>query len=203
MKIKKKITEKKSLAESGKRSRAESSIKVMVIDDDDFVLELLDEFLTDSGYDVYTTDSGEAALEQIKTASPDVALVDFKLPGMDGLETIRRISEVSSDTVTIIMTGFPTLDSSIMAIKLGASDYILKPFKLDEVSLSLQKAVRERRMKSEMSQLRKRVSELESSISEKKDSIKIHKNIGVIPGPHGYSTRYVTPKDSGDAKSGS
>lgn len=203
MKIKKKITEKKSLPESEKRSRAESSIKVMVIDDDDFVLELLNEFLTDSGYDVYTTDSGEAALEQIKTASPDVALVDFKLPGMDGLETIRRISEVSSDTVTIIMTGFPTLDSSIMALRLGASDYILKPFKLDEVSLSLQKAVRERRMKSEMSQLRKRVSELESSISQKKDSIKIHKNIGVVPGPHGYSARYVTPKDSGDAKSGS
>ena len=203
MKSKKENARRKSSARGGKDSAVESSVKVMVIDDDAFVLELLSEFLTDSGYDVFTIDSGEAALEQIKTSSPDVALVDFKLPGMDGLETIRRINEMSSDTVTIIMTGFPTLDSSIMAIKLGASDYILKPFKLDEVSLSLQKAVKERRMKSEMNQLREKVSQLESSISEKKDSIKIHKNVGVIPGPHGYSAKYIRPKDTGNAKSGS
>ncbi len=194
---------RKSSARGGKDSAVESSVEVMVIDDDAFVLELLSEFLTDSGYDVFTIDSGEAALDQMKIASPDVALVDFKLPGMDGLETIRRINEMSSDTVTIIMTGFPTLDSSIMAIKLGASDYILKPFKLDEVSLSLQKAVKERRMKSEMNQLREKVSQLESSISEKKDSIKIHKNVGVIPGPHGYSAKYARPKDTGNAKPGS
>ncbi len=203
MKSKKENARRKSSARGGEDSAVEGSVKVMVIDDDAFVLELLSEFLANSGYDVLTIDSGEAALEQIKTASPDVALVDFKLPGMDGLETIRRINEMSSDTVTIIMTGFPTLDSSIMALKLGASDYILKPFKLDEVSLSLQKAVRERRMKSEMNQLREKVSQLESSISEKKDSIKIHKNVGVIPGPHGYSAKYVTPKDPGNAKSGS
>jgi DNA-binding NtrC family response regulator len=193
--MKKKVSSKKTSPKPEKESPANSSIKVMVIDDDEFVLELLDEFLTDNGYDVSTTDSGEAALEKIRSASPDVALVDYKLPGMDGLETIRRINEISSDTVTIIMTGFPTLDSSIKAIRLGASDYILKPFKLDEVSLSLQKAVRERRLKSEMSQLRERISELESGITRKKESIKIHKSIGVVPGPHGYSTRYISSKD--------
>lgn len=199
----KKISDKKPSSKAKKSSPVESSIRVLVIDDDEFVLELLDEFLTDSGYNVSTADSGEAALEQIKSASPDVALVDFKLPGIDGLETIRRISKISPDTVTIIMTGFPTLDSSIMAIRLGASDYILKPFKLDEVSLSLQKAVKEREMKSEMNRLQKRVSELETSISEKKDSIKINRKMGVVPGLHGYSASYVTRKKSGNSKSGS
>ncbi len=176
MKLKKKNSEKKPPSKVKKSSRVESAVRILVIDDDENILELLGEFLADSGYDVSTADSGEAALEQIKSVTPDVALVDYKMPGMDGLETIRRIGEISSDTVTIIMTGFPTLDSSIMAIKLGASDYILKPFKLREVSLSLQKAVKEWRMRSEMSQLRKRVSELESGISEKKDSIKINRN---------------------------
>lgn len=203
MKLKKKISEKKSSSRAKKSSPVESSIRVLVIDDDEFVLELLDEFLTDNGYDVSTAGSGEVAVESIKTKNTDIALVDFKLPGMDGLETIRRINEISPDTVTIIMTGFPTLDSSVSAIRLGASDYILKPFKLNEVSLSLRKAVKERRMKFEMKQLRKRVSELESSISEKKDSIKINRKIGVVPGLHGYSATYLTRKESGKSKSGS
>ncbi len=201
--MKKKNTDKKPLSRTKKSSSVESSIRVLVIDDDEYILELLGEFLADSGYDVSTADSGEEALEQIKSASPDVALVDYKMPGMDGLETIRRIGEISSDTVTIIMTGFPTLDSSIMAIKFGASDYILKPFKLKEVSLSLQKAVKEQKMKSEMSQLRKRVSELENGISEKKGSIKIHRNIGVAPGMRGESTGHAAPENSGDSESGS
>lgn len=203
MKLKKENTDKKPSSRTKKSSSAESSIRVLVIDDDEYILELLGEFLTDSGYVVSTADSGEAALEQIKSASPDVALVDYKMPGMDGLETIRRIGEISSDTVTIIMTGFPTLDSSIMAIKFGASDYILKPFKLKEVSLSLQKAVKEQKMKSEMSQLRKRVSELENGISEKKSSIKINRNIGVVSGIRGKSAGHVIPRNPGDSESGS
>ena len=201
--MKKKISDKKFSAKAKKSLPVESSIRVLVIDDDEFVLELLDEFLTDSGYDVSTAGSGEVAVERMKTKNTDIALVDFKLPGIDGLETIRRINEISPETVTIIMTGFPTLDSSISAIRLGASDYILKPFKLNEVSLSLQKAAKERRMKSEMNRLRKKVSELKSSISRKKESIKINRKIGVVSGLHGYSATYVTRKESGNSKSGS
>lgn len=200
--MKKKISEKKPSPKVKKSSQVEGDVRVLIIDDDEFILDLLGEFLTESGYDVSTADSGEAALEQIQSASPDVALVDYKMPGMDGLETIRRIGEISADTVTIFMTGFPTLDSSVMAIKLGASDYILKPFKLNDVSLSLKKAVRERRMKSEMRQLRKRVSELERGISERKDSITINKNIGVVPSMDGNITRHITSRVSGNPKSG-
>lgn len=201
--MEKKIADKKSSAKTKKNSPARDSIRVLVVDDDEFVLGLLSEFLTDCGYDVSTIGSGEVAVERIKTGNTDIALVDFKLPGMDGLETIRRINEISPDTVTIIMTGFPTLDSSVSAIRLGASDYILKPFKLNEVSLSLQKAAKERRMKSEMNRLRKRVSELESSISRKKESIKINRKIGIVSGLHGYSATRVAPKESGNSKSGS
>lgn len=201
MKVKKKTPAKKFPARPERSSPAESSVRVMVVDDDEFVLELLDEFLTGNGYDVITSPSGEEALERIKTGNTDIALVDYKLPGMDGLETIKRINQISPDTVTIIMTGFPTLDSSISAIRLGASDYILKPFKLNEVSLSLQKAAKERSMKSEMNQLRKRVSELESNISEKKDTIKINRKIGVVPGPHGYSATFLTRKGPENSKS--
>jgi DNA-binding NtrC family response regulator len=201
MKVKKEIPDKKSSARPERSSPAESLVRVMVVDDDQFVLELLDEFLTGSGYDVFTARSGEAALGRIKTGNTDIALVDYKLPGMDGLETIKRINQISPDTVTIIMTGFPTLDSSISAIRLGASDYILKPFKLNEVSLSLQKATKERSMKSEMNQLRKRISELESNISEKRDTIKINRKIGVVPGPHGYSATRFTRKEPDNSKS--
>ncbi|MEE9554823.1 MAG: response regulator [candidate division Zixibacteria bacterium] len=175
----------------GESTSASRPIKIMVVDDEKFVLDVLSEFLIDKGFDVLTAESGEEAVERFDSEKPDILIVDYKMDDMDGLATIEKISQISPRTVSIFMTGFPTLDTSIKALRLGAADYILKPFKLDEVALSVRKAISEWRLKEELHRLRDRVSKLEVSISERKDNIKINKKLGVIDGPHGYSTKFV------------
>ncbi len=167
------------------------SIKILVVDDDEFVLELISEFLLDKGYSVITAPTGEEAVEKFKADPAQIAMVDFKLPGLDGLATIVKLREIDASVVAIFMTGFPTIDSSIRALRLGAADYILKPFELDEVELAVQKAVREWRFKAELNRLRERVSKLEGNIAENRENIKLNKKLGVLAGPGGYSTGII------------
>lgn len=184
-----------NVADPQQKTKQLSAI-ILVADDDPLVLDLLSEYLWGLGYSVITANSGEDAVAKIKSARVDVALVDFKMTGMDGLQTIEKITEIDPDTVTILMTGYPTLDSSIQAIKLGASDYILKPFKLEEVSLSVNKAVQERNVRIEMKNLRKRVSELEKGLADRKDSIKVNQKLGVVATLEGYSTKMINPPEN-------
>ncbi len=169
---------------------------IMIVDDESFVLELLTEFLRDEGYKVFSATSGEEAITHMRSVQVDIILIDFKMSGMDGLQTVEQITEIDPDAVAILMTGFPTLDTSIKAIKTGISDYILKPFKLDEVSFSVKKAIKEHELRIEMKNLKRRVSELEKNISEKKESIKINHNIGVITTLEGYSTKIMGHDES-------
>jgi DNA-binding NtrC family response regulator len=166
-----------------------SAFTVLVVDDDQLVLELLQEYLRSDEFKVITAGSGEEGISKMRAAKVDIALVDYKMPGMDGLETIERMTESDPETVTILMTGFPTIDSSIKAMKLGASNYILKPFKLDEVNLAVTKAAQEYQVRQEIRNLRKRVAEFEKGISEKKESIKFNQKLNIISTPEGYSTR--------------
>ncbi len=177
-------------------------VAVLVVDDDPMVLDLLAEYLRGNGYNVLTAGSGEEAVSKMRSATLDIALVDLKMPGMDGLETIEQMTGIDPEAVTILMTGFPTLDSSVKAIKLGASDYILKPFKLEEVNLAVNKAAREREVRREVKSLKKRVTELEKGISDKKESIKINQKVDIVNTPEGYAARIShlqeSPKKQGD-----
>ena len=103
--------------------------RVLVVDDEPLIRELLVECLEIAGLDAETADCGPAALKLMETESFDLVLTDMKMPEMTGLELIRRIQEKGGDTATIMMTGFGTVESAIEAMKLGAFDYILKPFK--------------------------------------------------------------------------
>jgi YesN/AraC family two-component response regulator len=169
-----------------------AAFTVLVIDDDHMVLELLQEYLKDEEYQVITAGSGEEGVSKIRSVRVDIALIDYKMPGMDGLETIEKITHSDPDTVTILMTGFPTIDSSIKAMKLGASNYILKPFKLEEVKMAVTKARQEHQLRQEMKSLRKRVAEFEKGITEKKESIKFNQKLNIISTPEGYSTRITS-----------
>jgi len=145
-------------------------MRVLVVDDDSSLADFLREFLEELKFNVETASSGEEALSVIKDIGEiDIALIDYRLPGMDGLETIRRISELSPDTVTMIITGLPTLDSSIRAIRLGASNYILKPFRLDDVAAAIKKAMKEREIISEIKKLRENVADLEKNVLRSSD----------------------------------
>jgi len=166
---------------------------ILVVDDDGFVLELLGDFLKEEKYNVITASSGAEAISRLSALKVDIALVDFKMPGLDGLQTIEELLKIDQDVVAVLMTGFPTIESSVKAIKMGASDYIIKPFKLEEVSLSVRKAIREREMKLEVKILRKKILELEKNVNEKKETIKINQHLGVVTTLEGYSTRVVSP----------
>jgi DNA-binding NtrC family response regulator len=129
-------------------------MSILVVDDDMSLADFLRQFLEELRFKVYTASTGEEALSLIeKIGEVDIALIDFRLPGMDGLEAVEKISERLSDAVMMVMTGLPTLDSSIKALRLGASDYILKPFKLEDVAVSLNRAMDERAIRLEIRNL--------------------------------------------------
>ncbi len=152
-------------------------LKAIIVDDDSLTVDFLKQLLEELKFIVLTALTGEDAVEIVeKTFDIDIALVDFRMPGINGLETIKKISEFSPETVTMIMTGLPTLDSSIRAIRLGASDYILKPFNLENVIVALKRAVKERKIRLETKQLRKRILDLENNVSSRTE-ININENI--------------------------
>ncbi|MFQ6002797.1 MAG: sigma-54-dependent transcriptional regulator [Candidatus Zixiibacteriota bacterium] len=143
-----------------------SQEKILVVDDELFVRELLFEFLSKEEYEVVLADCGEKAVEAVKSEPVEVALIDLKMPGMDGIETLKKIKEVDPSTLSIIMTGYPTIESSIQALRCGAYDYVIKPFKLNELKNSVEKALHEYRLKTEIGRLKNQIKTLEQELKK-------------------------------------
>jgi len=143
-----------------------SSEKILVVDDELFVRELLLEFLSTEGYEVSLADSGEKAVELTQIQPADLVLVDLKMPGIDGVETLKQMKKIAPDTLAIIMTGYPTIESSIEALRQGAYDYVVKPFKLNDLKSSIEKALREHKLKIQISQLKDRIAQLEAELEK-------------------------------------
>ena len=142
------------------------SERIWVVDDEIFVRDLLLEFLSSQGYEVSLADSGEKAVRLIQNEPASVALVDLKMPGIDGIETLRQIKRAAPDTVTIVMTGYPTVESSIEALRCGAHDYVVKPFKLNDLNSSVVKALHEHKLKDQTTRLKERIAHLETELEK-------------------------------------
>jgi len=106
---------------------------ILIIDDDDQLRVSFQKLLKEEGYSVDSAPSGEMGLNLIKSKSPDLVILDIRLPGMNGLETFKRINAVEPKLPVIIMTAFGTTETAIEATKMGAFDYILKPFDIPEM----------------------------------------------------------------------
>ena len=104
---------------------------VLVVDDEDVIRDFFSRALT--GYKVLVASSGEEALSIIKKDRPDLVLLDIKMPGIDGIETLRKIKEFDSNIVVIMLSAFSTLETNITAARLGAYTSIAKPFDLEEM----------------------------------------------------------------------
>lgn len=107
--------------------------RILVIDDEKGLRSILSKILTDEGYEVLSAASGEAAVELIKHNPVDLALVDFKMPGMDGIQTIRRLKELDGGMKNVIITAYGQRESVDEATELGVYDYIAKPFDIEYV----------------------------------------------------------------------
>jgi len=137
-------------------SRQRTSI--LVVDDDADMREWVKEELEHEGFAVDTAAGGRAGIDRVKKGGIDVVVSDVKMPDLDGLDLLREIREVEPFPFVIIVTGFGSIDTAIRAVKLGAYDYITKPFKIDQLLLSIDKALAERALRAEVSRLREEVS---------------------------------------------
>jgi DNA-binding NtrC family response regulator len=107
--------------------------RLMVVDDEVDFLETIVKRLQARGIDVTGVESGYQALEVLDQRSPDVIILDVKMPGMDGIETLRQIKKKKPLTEVIMLTGHASVESGIQGMQLGAFDYVMKPIALDEL----------------------------------------------------------------------
>ena len=145
--------------------------RVLVVDDKKVIREILADFLSLEGLQVSTAQDGIAALERLYEKSFNMVISDLKMPNMGGLELLSRIQVEHKDVLTVIMTGFGTVETAIEAMKKGAYDYILKPFKVEEVVHVIHRGIEKQRLVSENIHLKEIISlhelseELQSTLS--------------------------------------
>ncbi len=133
--------------------------KILVIDDDPSLRRVLEYNLQEEGYEVFTAATGEEGLRVFDKYIPDLVITDMKMPDMDGFRVMQGIKERCSDTLVIIITAFGAVDSAVKAMKMGAYDYITKPFNRDELKLTVDKALRMRGLSAENRRLKEELTE--------------------------------------------
>ncbi len=132
--------------------------RVLIVDDERFIRDILSDFLTMEGYQVRTAENGAQALIELSRGSFDLILTDLKMPHMGGIELLQHVAESHPQALTVIMTGFGTVETAIDAMKQGAYDYILKPFKVEEVVHVVQRGLEKQRFAAENLRLREALS---------------------------------------------
>jgi len=149
---------KPSIGDSTTSSPPEETPRVLVVDDERFIRDILADFLGMEGYSVRTAEDGVTALRELQKNRYDLVISDLKMPKMGGLDLLHEVSRHSPDTLTVIMTGFGTVETAIDAMKRGAYDYILKPFKVEEIIHIVQRGLEKRRLTAENLRLREALS---------------------------------------------
>jgi len=163
--------------------------RILVVDDEYLIRWTLQQNLTKESYEVLLAETGEEAVNKVGEEAPDLLLLDIKLPGMDGYEVLEKVLQIDPDIITIMITAYEDVDRVVKAIKLGAFDYITKPFDFSKVRLSIQKALEASQIKREVKYLRQ----------EQKSRFGFDNIIGVSPGMHGVlqMTERLAQSDAG------
>lgn len=128
--------------------------RILVVDDEERIRTILAAVLHDAGYEVETAQNGNEAINKAMMFTPHLAIVDLRMPGMDGLATISRLKELLPRTVTIILTAHGTIQSAVQAIKQGVYDYLTKPFDNEQMLLVVERALEVYYLTEEIEQLK-------------------------------------------------
>ena len=131
--------------------------RVLVVDDERSMRELLAIMLRQAGHEVTVADGGEQALEILRSGSFDLVITDLRMRKVDGLAVLRAAKERSPHTVVLVVTAFASTETAVEAMKLGAYDYITKPFKTDEIKLTITNALERKRLQDENTALRRQL----------------------------------------------
>src|SRR5438270_1596988 len=131
--------------------------KILIADDKQGLRDVLVEALAGSGHEVESVEDGSRALSRISEKAYDLVVTDLKMPGMDGIELLRAVRERAPSTGVILMTAHGSVDTAVEAMRLGALDYVEKPFPLGAMEAKVEKALERRRLESENAYLKEEI----------------------------------------------
>jgi two-component system response regulator PilR (NtrC family) len=174
--------------------------KLLVVEDEENMREVLSILLEDEGYGVTTAADGLEGLKWLEKEIFDLVITDIKMPGANGFEILKKAQKISPDTLVIMITAFGTIESAIGAMKQGAYDYIHKPFKIDEIRMIVKNAIDKRMLKTEVSLLRETVKtkyEIENIIGL---SPKMQEVLGLLPKVARNNSNVLVTGESGTGK---
>src|SRR5512133_1962828 len=129
-------------------------ISILIVDDEESVRDSLLNWFIEDGYNTECAENAGKALQMLETGNYDIILADIKMPGMDGLEMMRRIKTLRPGAIVIVMTAFASVDTAVKALKDGAFDYITKPFDPDDLSHLIRNASKQISLEDENQALR-------------------------------------------------
>ena len=151
------------------RQEPRNNIHILIVDDERIIRDSCSRILEKEGYKVCIADRGEGAIEEFDRKPFDLVLLDLKMPGTGGIETLRQLKEADPGATILMMTGYPSIETAVKAIKLGAYDYITKPFTPDALRIAINRALERKTLVVENHHLRQQLK-----AKDEADIIKVH-----------------------------
>ena len=184
----------------GGNAHSKPRARVLVVEDDGAMLELLREALDEGGLEVETARGGREGLERVRRGGIDLVVSDVKMPDLDGLDMLREIKACEPSPYVITITAFGSIDTAIRAVKLGAFDYITKPFEIDHLLMVVEKALGERELRSRVARLQEEVERTYRFDNIIGRSPAMQQIFGMVRRLAGSSTSVLVTGDSGTGK---
>ncbi len=174
--------------------------RILVVDDEESIREFLDIMLRKEGYEVTCVEDGQKAIDTLKKKSFDLLISDLQMPHVTGIELLKHCREAYPDLLFMMITAFGTAESAVEAMKMGAYDYITKPFKIDEVRINIANALRSRNLEVENRVLRKELQKEYSFQNLVGNSEAMHKIFELIRKVSDSPTNVLVTGESGTGK---
>src|SRR2546425_312159 len=170
-------------APAGRRACVMPGVTLLVADDDPVARDLLVEVLTREGYRVQAASGGEDCVRIAQAEPCDIALVDLRMPGVDGLTALKRLVTLQPAPTVVILTAFATMETAIDAIRAGAYDYLSKPFRIDEIKMTVRRALEARRLVADNRQYRHELHErygVDKLVGQSSEMVAIYKLVARV-----------------------